>query len=422
MGFSLSPKSLRFAQALRSRSFSWFWLGQTISAFGDGAFTTALAVTVYALTGSSLTMGLFLAAQIIPELLFTLLGGVAADRLPRRQVLMWADSCRALAVALIAVLAWLNLLQLWHLFVLAILFGLARSFFHPAYRAITPELVEADHLASANTLTSLSIQFGRLLGPPLGALFIAVGRGAGGTTFAFDSVTFLLSACSLLAIRGVRKVIDIRQEESPTGVQGVLGDILEGFQTIRRSTWLSWSLISATFGLVAYTGAISVALPKMVFAVYQSDSWLLATISTTIGIGSIAGAIFVGQLQLRKRGMIAFSGYIICGLALILFSIPLSSNVLPFAVLLAAFLVGFGMDVMGTIWSTLLYELVPGDKLGRVASVDLLGSLGLLPLGYVGAGLISDNFGPTMVFLLGGLSMVLLNCLPLFWRDIRALQ
>lgn len=77
---------------------------------------------------------------------------------------------------------------------------------------------------------------------------------------------------------------------------------------------------------------------------------------------------------------------------------------------------------MHTIWATLLYELVPNEKLGRVASVDLLGSLGLLPPGYVLAGLLSDHFGPTSVFLFGGLLMVLLNIVPLFLRDIRALQ
>ena len=77
---------------------------------------------------------------------------------------------------------------------------------------------------------------------------------------------------------------------------------------------------------------------------------------------------------------------------------------------------------MHTIWATLLYELVPNEKLGRVASVDLLGSLGLLPPGYVLAGLLSDHFGPTSVFLFGGLLMGLLNIVPLFLRDIRALQ
>ncbi|MFL5628630.1 MAG: MFS transporter [Ktedonobacteraceae bacterium] len=198
-----SRKGIRLTYALQSRAFAWFWLGQTISALGDGAFATALAIAVYQLTGSSLAMGLFLTAQIVPELLFTLFGGVAADRLPRRLVLLGADIGRALTVLMIALLAALKLLHLWHLFVLAILFGLARSFFGPAYRAITPELVAKKHLASANALTSLSIQFGNFLGPVLGAGFIVLGGGSARAAFAFDGFTFVISVCSLLAIRSL---------------------------------------------------------------------------------------------------------------------------------------------------------------------------------------------------------------------------
>jgi MFS family permease len=93
-----------------------------------------------------------------------------------------------------------------------------------------------------------------------------------------------------------------------------------------------------------------------------------------------------------------------------------------FVVLPAAFLVGFGINVMQIIWVTLLYELVPGDKLGRVSSVDLLGSLGLLPIGYVLAGWLGDRLGPSTVFLLAGMVMIVLNTIPLFLRDIRELE
>jgi MFS family permease len=426
MNFSLSGKGLRLAQALQSRAFGWFWAGQTISALGDGAFLTALAVAVYALTGSSLMMGLFLTAQITPELLFTLLGGVAADRFVRRRVLFWADLSRLLAVMAIALLIWLKLLVLLHLFVLAVLFGLARSFFNPAYRAITPELVESDHLASANALTTLSVQCGKLLGPVLGAMFIALGGGSAALAFAFDGLTFLASVCSLLAIGRLTFPLAQparQQKSSGTGIKGVLTDMLDGFRTIRASTWLFWSMIGATFGLVAYTGAITVSLPKLVFAVYLSNAWLLAAISTAVGMGAIAGIIFVGQFHLRHRGVIGFAAYITSGLALMIFSLPLSAANTSFVILPAAFVVGMGMSVMDVIWATLLYELVvPSHKLGRVASVDLLGSLGLLPLGYVFAGWISDRQGPAEVFLFGGLVMVFLNALPLFLRDIQKLQ
>ena len=424
----MPQKGLRLAHALQSRSFTVFWLGQTMSALGDGAFATALAIAVYQLTGSSLAMGLILMAQIIPELIFTLVGGVAADRLPRRLVLVCSDVGRAVIVLLIALLAWLNLLQLWHLFVLAILFGIIGSFFHPSYRALTPELVVKAHLSSANALTELSVQLGNLLGPILGAGLVVLGGGSASMAFAFDSLTFVISVFSLAAIRSVAKVApeNSNEEEIPTGhsssLTGMLRDIRDGFRTILRSSWLLWSMIVAAFTMMAYKGAMSVSLPKLVFAVYGSGPWLLAAITTTVGLGAIAGALFVGQVHLRRRGIVGLFGYVLSGLAITVFSLPFPHNIVPFVVLPAAFLVGFGLNVMQIIWVTLLYELVPSDKLGRVSSVDLLGSLGLLPIGYVLAGWLGDRVGPAAVFLLGGIVIVLLNLLPMLLRDIRRLE
>lgn len=415
-------KGLRLTQALFSRAFAWFWLGQTISTLGDGAFTMALAVAVYQLTGSSLAMGFFLMAKMIPELLFTLIGGVAADHLPRRLLLLGADSGRALAVLAIAALAWLNLLQVWYLFVLAVLFGLCHSIFNPAYRAIIPDLVEKDHLSSANALAELSSQFGNFLGPLLGAGLIVLAQGSVSVAFAFNGLTFVVSVCSLLALRSLPRSVQKPATKLANGPRGMFLDMLDGFRTILNSTWLCWSLIAATFGLVAYAGAMSVALPRLVFAVYKSDPWLLAAITTSAAIGGIVGAIFVGQVRLRHRGTIAFLSYVLSGLALLAFSLPLAQNILIFVVLSAAFGVGFGMNIMGTIWVNLLYELVPNEKLGRVTSVDHIGALCMLPVGYVLAGWLSDQFGPTSVFLLGGLMMVVLNSLPLLLRGIREIE
>lgn len=428
MGSSFSLKEIRFTQALQHRAFAWFWAGQTISGLGDRAFSTALAVVVYQLTGSSLAMGLFLTAQMVPQLIFTLFGGVAADRLPRRLVLLCADAGRGLIVFIIALLAWLHLLQLWHLFVLAVLFGCIASFFNPAYRAITPELVAKEYLASANALTTFSVQLGRLVGPVLGAGFIALSGGSASGTFAFDGLTFVISVCSLVSLRAVAVVALERTEVSTketgltAGLRSMLRDVLDGFRYILNSAWLLWSMIVAAFGLMAYAGAVTVSLPKMVFAVYHSGPWLLAAIISADGIGAIVGAILTGQVHVRRRGVVSLLGYIVSGLALVVFSFPLMREVVPFVILPAAFVVGFGISVMEVIWVTLLYELVPNEMLGRVTSVDLLGSLGLLPLGYVLAGWLGDRLGPPMVFLIGGLLMVVLSSVPLLLREIRELR
>jgi len=246
--------------------------------------------------------------------------------------------------------------------------------------------------------------------------------------FAFDSLTFVISVCSLAAIRSIAKVSQENSNEGEipivhsAGLTGMLRDIHDGFRTILRSSWLLWSMIVAAFGLMAYKGAIAVSLPKLVFAVYSSGPWLLAAITTTVGLGAIAGALFAGQVYFWRRGIVGLLGYVLSGLALMVFSLPFPHSIVPFVVLPAAFLVGSGINVMQIIWVTLLYELVPSNKLGRVSSVDLLGSLGLLPIGYVLAGWLGDRVGPAAVFLLGGIMMVVLNLLPMLIRDIWRLE
>ena len=127
-------------------------------------------------------------------------------------------------------------------------------------------------------------------------------------------------------------------------------------------------------------------------------------------------------MSARCACAIAFLAYVLSGVALLAFSLPIAQNILVFVVLPAAFGVGAGMNTMGMIWANLLYELVPNEKLGRVVSVDHLGALCMLPVGYVLAGWLSDQYGPTSVFLLGGLMMVVLNSLPLLLRGIREIE
>jgi len=190
---------LPFARALHSRPFALLWTGQTISALGDGAFVTALSWQALQLTGSAMAMGMVVLAQTLPMILLLLLGGVVADRFPRQQVLLWSDASRAVAVLLIAALGMQHLLQLWQLILLALFFGTVRGFFSPAYQSIIPQLVSKGDLPSANSLTELSYQLYCSLGPMLGASCVAFAGPA--AAFAFDGLTFIISALCLVALR-----------------------------------------------------------------------------------------------------------------------------------------------------------------------------------------------------------------------------
>ncbi|HEY7093170.1 MAG TPA: MFS transporter, partial [Ktedonobacterales bacterium] len=219
---------LRFARALRSRPFALLWLGQTISTLGDGAYLTALAWQVLILTGSGAAMGIVLIATSVPRVLFMLLGGVIADRLPRRLVMLWADAGRAVAVGAIAVLSYTNTLQFWQIIALGLLFGLSQAFFLPAYQSIAPQIVEVEALPSANALNGLTREIGILVGPALGAVLVANFSTA--SAFGFDALTFLVSALCLLAVRVPIKPLLAQEglETEPAkrrGARGVFADI-----------------------------------------------------------------------------------------------------------------------------------------------------------------------------------------------------
>lgn len=426
MGLPLGGR-IRFARALRWRPYALLWSGQTISALGDGAFFTAMPWTVLLLTHSATAMGLVAIAEMLPRVLFLLVGGVTADRLPRRLILLWSDAGRGVAVLAVAVLAWIGALQLWHLIALGLLFGLADGFFMPAYNAIPPQLVPEEDLPSANSLTSLGRQMSVLVGPALGTFFIAVTgvRGA----FLFDGLTFAFSAACLVAMGALPKAGAMPAAASLPAAMGVeresggfFAQAREGFRYILGSTWLWVTILLAAFGNMCWTGTLSVAAPKLIHDFFHSGVWLLGALQIAIAIGSIAATLVVGSLRrLRWRGPTAYLGLLLSSLALTALGLPLS---LPPAVQvgLSGAAIGVGLGIFEPIWTTTLQQLVPAEKLGRVSSVDWLGSLVMSPLGMGLAGVLTDRAGAAVVFVGAGLLNTALTLIGLSVRGIRELD
>lgn len=412
---------VQFTRALGSSPFALLWAGQTISALGDGAFTTALAWEVLLLTGSATAMGIVVIAQTLPMLLFLLFGGVIADRLPRRQVMLWSDASRALAVLLIAVLGMTHLLQIWHLVLLALFFGTVRGFFAPAYQSIVPQLVEKEDLASANSLTELSYQLYASLGPLLGAGCVALVGSAG--AFAFDGLTFIASALCLVALRLPSTALSQATTAGARprkGMRGVTTDMREGLSYVAGSTFLWVTITLAAVSAVGGAGSLVVALPKLVHDVYGQGVWFLGVVSAAGGLGSIAAILLAGYLnRLHKRGMTMYLMMIGANIALILFGLPLPRILEPTVACIAMVLVNFGLAANQILWITVMQEIVPDEKLGRVSSIDQLGGYGLWPVGFAIAGLIADHISPSWVFIGAGVLNLGLYSLALCMHSIR---
>jgi MFS family permease len=439
---SVLIQRFRFARALRHRPFALLWLGQSISALGDGAYYIALAWLILLLTGSATALGVVVIANAVPRLVFLLLGGVAADRFSRRAIMLWSDSGRAALVLLIALLAWAHLLQLWHLIVLGLFFGFVDGFFTPAYQSIPPQIVPKEDLPSANALSGLTNNISALVGPLVGAFL--VGLVGPESAFAFDGLTFAVSALCLFALRvppkapaaeempasrAAQDILAAAPEPVGTtnrilqGMRGVTADVSEGLRYTMRSTWVWVTIVIASAGNIFLVAPLVVALPKLVHDAYGSGVWLLGTLQAASAIGSIIGILIVGQMkQIRWRGIKAYVSLIGTGVALLLMGIPLPLASEPVVASAANVLLGFGIGFFNVIWYTVLQELIPDDKLGRVNSIDMLGSLCLTPVGYAFGGIVTDYAGPCLVFIGCGIISTLLPLVGLSVRGIRALD
>lgn len=379
-------------RAFANRSFLLLWSGQTVSRIGDFLYEIALAWWALEKTGSATAAAGVLIFSVGPMVVFSLIGGVAVDRYPRVQVMLASDVARAVLVSGVTVLAALDRLELWHVYVASLVFGVVDAFFQPAYMATVPDIVAEADLPSANSLTSLSFQLGRIVGPAIGGAVVAVGDT--GLAFGVNALTFWISAVFLFPLRHLAQPSQ-PSEKSP----GMLHELAEGIRTVAQLPWLWMTICLYALTNVALAGPYSVAMPFLVKEEWHANADTLGLVYAMFPIGYVVGSIWQGRKEkIRARGLFIYIGSAVAGLMLYLFGLPVPLWLL----LVAAFINGFALEVGAMAWTTALQELVPRDKLGRVASIDAIGSFALLPVGFGLTGLAVDNWGAGTTFLVGG--------------------
>ncbi len=396
----------------KHRPFVLLWSGQIISRLGDSLFTIALAWWVLQQTGSATAMGVVLICSNVPMMLCLLFGGVAVDRFPRVRLMLASDLLRGAVIMLIAALAFLHRLELWHLFVLSALFGAVEAFFTPAYTALIPDLIPAELLPGANSLKSISTQAALFVGPALAGGIIALG----GTSLAFalDGVSFALAAVCLAALP---RVAILRQPVEKE--EGVIQDIRAGISTVLHSHWLWVTLVIASFSTIFLVSPIEAVLPLLVKQRFGTEVGFYALLTSLSAIGSISTAFVLGHFKrLRHRGLLTYGTWLLASLMLLVVGLPL-----PLLIVGIAFIVqGAAFEVLGLAWMNSLQEFIPADLLGRVSSIDYLVSFALLPVGYGLAGIAADHFGAAPVFVLGGTIAASVIVLGLLHPAIRAVD
>jgi MFS family permease len=361
------------------RSFRLFFFGQGISAVGDRIVSVALAFAVLDLTGSVKDLGLVLAAQTVPLVLFLLVGGVWSDRLSRRAVMLTSDLVRAGAQGGSALLLVSGNAHIWQLVVLQAVYGAAEAFFKPAAQALLPETVAAADLQQANALIAVSGNIANVGGPALAGVLVAtLGAGWG---LAIDAGSFLASAAYLSLMR-VKAII-------PTARTGTFSELRAGWRAFRSRTWL-W--VSALEFMVANALAFSpyLVLGPEIARTSLGGPGAWAAISTASGIGAVLG----GTLGLRWNPRYPLRAMFVTSLIGTSPMLVLLAAVAPLpALLAAAVLSGMSISFFNLVWFAVMQRRIPGEELSRVSSWDALGSYAITPIGLAAAGPIGIALG-----------------------------
>jgi MFS family permease len=364
--------------ALREANFRRLWVGQTTSAFGDALAGVALTFGILGVTGSAVDLGLVLTAFIIPRVVFLLVGGVWADRIPRRTIMLGADIVRALAQAALAVAFLSGAASLPIFIAAAAATGAASAFFVPASIGLVPQAVSAERLQPANALLNLSQSSAFLAGPVVsGLLLVTIGPG---WIFAIDAVTFGVSAAALAMLR--------LPALPPIATRPFLADLAIGWREVVSRSWLVASLAGFAFVNLAFAGFFVIA-PVMVERSYGgAPDW--GILMAGFGLGGILG----GALALRwspGRPLVAVFAVLLAAPLTLLFLAGLP----PFALLAVAVIVfAAGTAFANTIWHTTLQRQVPAESISRVSSYDWMASLLFFPIGSALAGPLSEALGP----------------------------
>lgn len=392
---------------LRQAAFRNLWIGQSLSSVGDAMVIIVIGLYVTELSGSSAEVGLVLAAYMAPMVVFLLVGGVLADRTQRRTVMLWCDAIRAVLHALVAVLIATGEARVWHLVVAGLCFGAASAFFRPAYSGLVPQTVPEELIQPALALTGASRQASLIVGPAI-ATALVVGAGAA-WAFGLDAATFVISIAFLLAVHP-------RERGAPAERSTLVRELREGWKAVRERAWV-WATIAA-FSIVLLCGLAPYFTLGAAIAEREYDhTGVFGLVQALYGAGMVTGTLWAARWNPRFPLRLAMYGSLVWPVALVAFAtgVPLAPLVL------VTFAGGVGLGLFNVWWETALAQRIPPHLLSRVSAYDWMGSIALLPVGYVASGLLGDALGVAPVLLAGALISLGALALALLPRETRML-
>jgi MFS family permease len=394
-------------RVLRQRDFRNLLLGQAASTIGDAIVFVALALYVTEI-GSPTDVGLVLAAATLPLVAFLALGGVWADRLPRHRVMIATDLVRFVLHALLAALIFTGAVEIWLLAVIEALFGAAEAFFRPAYSGLVPQTVPEAMIQEAKAAGSTVETVAHFAGPAL-ATALVLGLGAG-WAFAIDAATFLLSAAFLTRVNP-------RERGAAPVRRRLADDLREGWGEVRSRAWIWITIVAFSISLMLSFGPWATLGPTVAEDHY-GGAGAYGLLAAAMGAGTMLGALLGFRWRPLHPMRAAFLGALPWPAVIGAFGLGA-----PLVVLVPLFATaGTGIALFGVAWDTALAERVPPHTLSRVSAYDWMGSLALLPIGYLVAGPLGEALGVSLVLTAGGALAVLALAAGMAVRETWTMQ
>jgi len=411
----------RFADslaALGEPEFRKLFVGQATSVVGSMFRVVALPFAVLAIGGTATDIGIVEAAGLIPLAVLVLLGGVWADRLPRRTVMLSADVGRTVLQLAAATLLVAGVAHVWQLAVLQVGMGVCEAFFGPAYTGLVPEVVSLPRLQQANALQGLvssgSITVGAFLA---GMLVSVVGPG---WAIGIDGLSYLASAWFLLRLRPPAFLGRPGGKPAVPGVITAAGraffrDLADGWREFVSHTWIWVMVAGAALFLFTIDGPIQVLGPIVARDVYDgARTWGLT--SAAMGIGQIAAGLLSLRWRPRRPLLVIAAGMSLTALPVGL--LALEAPVWMLYVSMAV--VGVEWGLYDPFWLTCMQREVAPHMISRVSAYDYLGVLAFYPAGLALAGPLADAFGRSTVLWVSTGIALFVSLFQLAWRDVRA--
>ena len=347
-------------------------LSSILTVIAMSAFPIALAVTVLDAGGSASTLGLILAARVLSGVLLAPVGGVWADRLPRKTILILADGFRAIMGSIVIFINPENI-SMWILGAIVVLMGVSDAFGGPAAGAIIPSILPDHLLPAGNVVRGIALKGSTIAGPGVaGIIVVSLGTHA---TYIATSIFFLLGAVLLLRIDEGPRVAPVGKESR------FIHEVREGLRVVWYYKWIAAMILMASFQLMMVVGVENVLLPVITKRDFGTAS-VFATSAALFSAGGAISAVICIKAKVKNPGLVSVVVWGLFILAPLVLAFPSSKEL----IFLAYFAAGFSVGPWEAFWSTQVQREVPAEYQGRVFSIDYMGSLGLMPLGMALAG------------------------------------